>query len=76
MLTSHRLLSTATHTGDGAYGAATGRTLRYRILADCHARNNMIDRRMADPRSGRHRAPDGLGPPHLCPATRLPAKGP
>ncbi|MBE3640433.1 nuclear transport factor 2 family protein [Mangrovicoccus algicola] len=43
MLSSHRILSTATHLGDGVYGAATGRKLQYRILADCHARNNMID---------------------------------
>ena len=42
-LSSHRLLSTATHLGDGAYGAATGRTLRYRIIADCHAAANVID---------------------------------
>ncbi|MBM2577354.1 ester cyclase [Jannaschia sp. Os4] len=43
MLSSHRLLSTATHAGDGVYGRATGRKLRYRILADCHARDNRID---------------------------------
>lgn len=43
MLSSHRLLSTATHTGDGAYGRATGRRLRYRIIADCHARGGVID---------------------------------
>ncbi len=43
MLSSHRLLSTATHSGDGAYGRATGKTLRYRIIADCHARSNVID---------------------------------
>ncbi len=42
-LSSHRLLSTATHAGDGAYGRATGRRLMYRILADCHARDNVID---------------------------------
>jgi hypothetical protein len=42
-LSSHRLLSTATHRGDGAYGAATGRTLTYRIIADCHAAANVID---------------------------------
>ena len=41
-LSSHRILSTATHTGDGAYGPATGRTLRYRIIADCAARENVI----------------------------------
>ena len=43
MLSSHRLLSTATHLGDGVYGRATGAQLRYRILADCHARDNAID---------------------------------
>jgi predicted ester cyclase len=41
-LSSHRLLSTATHSGDGVYGAATGRRLRYRIIADCFARDNQI----------------------------------
>lgn len=43
MLSSHRLLSTATHLGDGAYGRATGRSLRYRVVADCHARGGVID---------------------------------
>ncbi|GAA6160831.1 hypothetical protein NBRC116589_30050 [Ruegeria sp. HU-ET01832] len=43
MLSSHRIMSTATHLGDGAFGRATGSKLRYRILADCHARNNAID---------------------------------
>ncbi|TPW27157.1 nuclear transport factor 2 family protein [Pararhizobium mangrovi] len=43
MLSSHRLLSTATHLGHGAYGPATGRKLTYRIIADCHARDNQID---------------------------------
>jgi len=43
MLSSHRILSTATHAGDGAYGRATGARLRYRIIADCHARENRID---------------------------------
>lgn len=43
MLSSHRLLSTATHTRDGMYGAATGKKLTYRILADCHAINNQIN---------------------------------
>lgn len=43
MLSSHRLLSTATHTGDGAYGKATGRRLVYRIIADCHAIDNQIN---------------------------------
>lgn len=43
MLSSHRLLSTATHLGDGAYGKATGRKLAYRIIADCHAIDNQIN---------------------------------
>jgi SnoaL-like domain/SnoaL-like polyketide cyclase len=43
MLSSHRLLSTATHLGDGAYGPATGKKLTYRILADCHAIANQIN---------------------------------
>ena len=43
MLSSHRIISTATHARDGVYGAASGKKLRYRILADCHARNNAID---------------------------------
>lgn len=42
MLSSHRLLSTATHLGDGVYGAATGKKLVYRIIADCHAINDQI----------------------------------
>ena len=43
MLSSHRILSTATHTGDGVYGKATGTQLTYRIIADCHAINNQIN---------------------------------
>jgi len=43
MLSSHRLLSTATHLNDGMYGAATGKPLVYRIMADCHAINNQIN---------------------------------
>lgn len=43
MLSSHRLLSTATHSGDGMYGKATGKKLVYRIIADCHAINNQIN---------------------------------
>ncbi|MGB0844823.1 MAG: nuclear transport factor 2 family protein, partial [Alphaproteobacteria bacterium] len=43
LLSSHRLLCTATHTNNGVYGQATGTKLRYRIIADCAARNNVID---------------------------------
>lgn len=41
-LSSHRLLSTATHSRDGAYGKATGTRLTYRIIADCAARGDAI----------------------------------
>lgn len=43
MLSSHRILSQATHLGDGVYGKATGKRVSYRIIADCHAINNRID---------------------------------
>lgn len=33
-LSSHRLLSTATHSRDGVYGRATGKRLAYRFIAD------------------------------------------
>ena len=36
-LSSHRLMCTATHAGDGVYGRASGTKLRYRILADCYS---------------------------------------
>ncbi len=42
-LSSHRIVSTATHAHDGVYGKATGKTLTYRIIADCAARSNVID---------------------------------
>ena len=43
MLSSHRLFSTATHTGPGVYGPPSGIRLSYRIIADCHAINNQIN---------------------------------
>jgi predicted ester cyclase len=42
LLSSHRLLSTATHSKSGMYGEATGKKLTYRIIADCAAKNNVI----------------------------------
>ncbi len=41
-LSSHRLFSTATHLGNGVFGKATGKSLRYRIIADCAAKDNQI----------------------------------
>lgn len=43
MLSSHRIVSLATHAAGGIYGPATGRQLSYRIIAQCHARANVID---------------------------------
>ncbi len=42
LLSSHRLISTATHLHDGIYGKASGKKLTYRIMADCAARDNVI----------------------------------
>jgi hypothetical protein len=41
-LSSHRLLTTATHAGDGAFGAATGKRFVVRVIADCAARGDTI----------------------------------
>ena len=41
-LSSHRLICLATHSGPGVYGPPTGRRLRYRILADCAIRADMV----------------------------------
>lgn len=41
-LSSHRILSTATHSRPGMYGAPTGKRLCYRIIADCAAINDQI----------------------------------
>jgi len=43
MLSSHRILSTATHLGDGVFGPASGTSLTYRAIANCHAIDNKID---------------------------------
>ncbi|OED41912.1 polyketide cyclase [Chromatiales bacterium (ex Bugula neritina AB1)] len=41
-LSSHRILTTATHNHAGVYGQPTGKKLAYRVIADCAARNNQI----------------------------------
>jgi hypothetical protein len=43
LLSSHRILSTGTHTGDGWFGPATGKRFAVRVIADCAARNDAID---------------------------------
>jgi predicted ester cyclase len=41
-LSSHRLLTTGTHTGHGAFGPPTGRKFQIRAIADCAAKDNQI----------------------------------
>ena len=41
-LSSHRILSTGTHLGDGFYGKATGKKVIYRVIADCLIVDNQI----------------------------------
>jgi hypothetical protein len=41
-LSSHRLTSVMRHTGDGILGAAKGRLVRSRIIADCWVRNQVV----------------------------------
>ncbi|MEP3278254.1 MAG: ester cyclase [Stappiaceae bacterium] len=41
-LSSHRIITTATHTRDGAFGVASGKSFKIRVIADCAARNDTI----------------------------------
>lgn len=41
-LSSHRIMTTATHNQPGIYGEPTGKRLRYRVIADCAAMKNQI----------------------------------
>ena len=40
-LSSHRILSTGTHIGEGVYGT-TGKKVIYRVIADCLVRKNKV----------------------------------
>lgn len=42
LLSSHRIISTGTHRGDGWFGPATGRRFEVRVIADCAARDGVI----------------------------------
>jgi len=42
-LSSHRLVTMGTHTGHGAFGAPTGKRFTIRAIADCSARDGVID---------------------------------
>jgi predicted ester cyclase len=41
-LSSHRIISTMTHLGDGNFGKATGRKIHVRTIADCVCKDNRI----------------------------------
>ncbi|MXQ08096.1 nuclear transport factor 2 family protein [Alphaproteobacteria bacterium GH1-50] len=41
-LSSHRLITTATHSADGQFGPATGKTWTVRVIADCAAKADTI----------------------------------
>jgi SnoaL-like polyketide cyclase len=41
-LSSHRLTSVMTHTGDGSFGPASGRPVRSRIIAECWVRDQVV----------------------------------
>ena len=41
-LSSHRIISTMTHLGDGNFGKATGRKIHVRTIADCVCKDNLI----------------------------------
>ena len=41
-LSSHRIISTMTHAGDGAFGKPTGKRIHVRTLADCVCKDNRI----------------------------------
>lgn len=42
-LSSHRIISTQHHRGEGLFGPPTGRCLHVRTVADCQVRANVID---------------------------------
>ncbi|MFM7461075.1 MAG: ester cyclase [Burkholderiales bacterium] len=41
-LSSHRIISTMTHLGEGDFGAATGKRIHVRTIADCVCKQNRI----------------------------------
>ena len=41
-LSSHRVISTMTHSGDGVFGPASGKRIHVRTIADCVCKNNQI----------------------------------
>ena len=39
---SHRILSTGTHLGNGFYGKPSGKNIYYRVIADCACKENQV----------------------------------
>ena len=42
-LSSHRVVTSGTHTGHGEFGPPTGRRFEIRVIADCHVTGTVID---------------------------------
>ncbi len=42
ILSSHRILSTATHKGNGFYGKSSEKSIMYRVIADCFIIDNKV----------------------------------
>jgi len=42
LLSSHRIITTGTHSGNGLFGKASGKTFKIRVIADCAAKDNTI----------------------------------
>ncbi len=42
LLSSHRIITTATHNRDGMFGKASGKKFKIRVIADCAAKDNTI----------------------------------
>lgn len=42
LLSSHRIITTGTHSRDGVFGKASGKRFKVRVIADCAAKDNTI----------------------------------
>jgi len=42
LLSSHRIITTGTHSSDGLFGKASGKSFKIRVIADCAAKDNTI----------------------------------
>jgi len=42
LLSSHRIITTGTHSCDGLFGKASGKSFKIRVIADCAAKDNTI----------------------------------